>query len=182
MENIEDISLYKNSFEYSTMNILENFMNLIKIYDRNVTKNSELSKNIPQSLFLYFYYRGMSAIYIIFIKILKRTNNLELSYFHSEKAIYYYIEFFSQISNKNSFISLTCNDAVLFLYKKTIYKLRKVNNNDLKIEAEFSKLNTCLKILMLQLHKTSIVSVCSEIPDIAGKSHNDLEVMLSNLY
>ena len=95
MENIEDISLYKNSFEYSTMNILENFMNLIKIYDRNVTKNSELSKNIPQSLFLYFYYRGMSAIYIIFIKILKRTNNLELSYFHSEKAIYYYIEFFS---------------------------------------------------------------------------------------
>ena len=129
MENIGDVKLYKNYLEYSNLNILENFMNLVKIYDTNVTKNNDLIQNISKSHFEYFYFRGINALLIIFVKILKRTNNLKLTYFHTEKAIYYYIEFFSQISNRNSFISLTCNDAILFLYKKTIYKLSKFNPN-----------------------------------------------------
>jgi hypothetical protein len=129
MENIGDVKLYKNYLEYSNLNILENFMNLVKIYDTNVTKNNDLIQNISKSHFEYFYFRGINALLIIFVKILKRTNNLKLTYFHTEKAIYYYIEFFYQISNRNSFISLTCNDAILFLYKKTIYKLSKFNPN-----------------------------------------------------
>lgn len=183
MDNIEDISLYKNKLEYTTLNILDNFINLIKIYDTNVTKTVKLTQNIPRSIYSNFYFRGINALLIIFMKILNRTNNLELAYFHSEKAIYYYIEFFSQISNKNNFISLTCNDAVLFLYKKTIYKLSKFNssNNDPKTNAEFAKLNMCLKIIIMQLHNSSIASVATEVPDIASKSHAELETIFSTL-
>jgi hypothetical protein len=183
MDNIEDIALYKNKLEYKLNNILDNFMNLVKIYDTNVNKNNDLLQNISTSIYSNFYFRGLNALLIIFIKILTRTNNLELAYFHTEKGIYYYIEFFSQISNKNNFISLTCNDAVLFLYKKTIYKLSKFDilNNHPKEEAIIAKLNICLKIIILQLHNSSIASISSEIPDIASKSYEELEAIFSTL-
>jgi hypothetical protein len=78
---------------------------------------------------------------------------------------------------------LTCNDAVLFLYKKTIYKLSKFDilNNHPKEEAIIAKLNICLKIIILQLHNSSIASISSEIPDIASKSYEELEAIFSTL-
>ena len=179
MDNIEDITLYKNKLEYSILNILKNFINLIKIYDTNVTKNNELKQNIPQFIYSNFYYRGINALLIIFMKILNRTNNLELAYFHSEKAIYYYIEFFSQISNKNNFISLTCNDAIIFLYKKSIYRLsRFVSESD--NQEQFKTLNICLKIIVLMVKSNqSIEEIEAELPDLNTKSFHDLEEVLA---
>ena len=38
MDNIEDISLYKNKLEYTTLNILDNFINLIKNHINTIHK------------------------------------------------------------------------------------------------------------------------------------------------
>ena len=65
MDNIEDISLYKNKLEYTTLNILDNFINLIKIYDTNVTKTVKSTQNIPRSIYSNFYFRGINALLII---------------------------------------------------------------------------------------------------------------------
>ena len=54
------------------------------------------------------------------------TKNLDLSFYHSQKAYYFYIEFIEQISDENViFLQLSSRDAILFVYKKTIYEINQ---------------------------------------------------------
>tara|TARA_Y100000591_G_C21734859_1_gene646061 strand:+ start:26 stop:820 length:795 start_codon:yes stop_codon:yes gene_type:complete len=60
----------------------------------------------------------------IFLNLLLYTNNLDLTYHNTQRALYYYIEFISQISDdEHSFLNLSSHDAKLFIYKKTIYEI-----------------------------------------------------------
>ena len=52
------------------------------------------------------------------------TNNLDLTYNNTQRALYYYIEFISQISDdEHSFLNLTSHDATMFIYKKTLFEI-----------------------------------------------------------
>ena len=52
--------------------------------------------------------------------LLLYTRNLELSIYHTQKSILYYIEFIGQIGDDNhSFLKLNSKDATLFVFKKT---------------------------------------------------------------
>ena len=62
-------------------------------------------KNVMNVLFLY-------------------TRNTELIYKHLNKSFLYYIEFIEQIGEEgNSFLQLSSKDAMLFVYKKTIFDI-----------------------------------------------------------
>jgi hypothetical protein len=91
-----------------------------------------LSENIYIKNLLYFKFiliRGLETISTIFRLILFFTKNISLAIYHSQKAFYVYIEFIEQISDvQNSFLQLTSRDAVLFVYKKTIFEI----NNEFK--------------------------------------------------
>jgi hypothetical protein len=50
---------------------------------------------------------------------------MSFTYYHCEKGIYYFTEFISQIENENSFLKLSSIDAIIFVYKKTIYNINK---------------------------------------------------------
>jgi hypothetical protein len=82
--------------------------------------------------------RGLETIMHVFSIIFYYTKNLELTFYHSQKAYYYYVEFIEQISDDNiSFLQLTSRDAILFVYKKTIFDINneyKKNIQELKIE------------------------------------------------
>ena len=60
-----------------------------------------------------------------FYLLLHYTNNVTFTYYHCEKGIYYFTEFISQIENENSFLKLSSIDAIIFVYKKTIYNINK---------------------------------------------------------
>ena len=48
-----------------------------------------------------------------------------------EKSIYLYIEFIEQINQtENSFLEFNSRDATQYVYKKTIYELKKKYKND----------------------------------------------------
>jgi hypothetical protein len=52
-----------------------------------------------------------------------------MAYYHSQKAFYYYTEFIGQITgDQNVFLQLTSRDAMMFVYKKTIFEI----HNDYK--------------------------------------------------
>ena len=97
MENISDSNNYFKNLNYSVENIINNYLNLLKTYV-NHTKKHETNIGITNKT-QNFYNRGIQMLMIIFMIMLKKTNNLELTYYHCEKAIFYYIEFYSQISN-----------------------------------------------------------------------------------
>jgi lipopolysaccharide export LptBFGC system permease protein LptF len=64
------------------------------------------------------------------------TKNLDLAFYHSQKAYYFYIEFIEQISDDNvTFLQLSSKDATTFVYKKTIYE---INNDYKKIATELT--------------------------------------------
>ena len=54
------------------------------------------------------------------------TKNIDLVSYHVQKAYYYYIEFISQINKEqHSFLQFNIKDAIMFIYKKTIFNLDK---------------------------------------------------------
>lgn len=176
LENLENNELYNSKLKNSNEIILKNFLNLITTYKKYILKNEEKGSS---SFLNVFFNRGLNALIIIFMSILKRTNSLELAYYHCEKSIYYYNEFFSQITNKNNFINVNCNDAIMFLYKKSIYRLANFKSES-KNQEQFKNLNVCLKIIILLIKsKQSIEEINSEIPSLISKSYEELEEILT---
>ena len=71
--------------------------------------------------------------------LLMYTKNLSLTYHNCEKSLFYYIEFIGQIGDDNhSFLQLSSKDAILFIYKKTIFDI----NNEYRKEFA-SIVDTC---------------------------------------
>ncbi len=122
---INDISNYKNKISAQDVNlfirkyyeIICDFINFM--YDKKETKDIT---NVE-----YTINRGISMIGHIFKFLTIYTKNIDLVAFHTKKAFLYYMEFMGQIGNdSNVFLKLTSKDAILFVYKKTIFDI--VNN------------------------------------------------------
>ena len=74
----------------------------------------------------YIYIKGLETIYHVFDNLIYYTKNIHLTRDYCQKAIYFYIEFVNQIMDEsNVFLKLNISDAVLFIYKKTIFDINK---------------------------------------------------------
>jgi hypothetical protein len=133
----------------------------------------------------YLKYILISAVkntFHIYSLLLLYTKNLELTIYHTQKSILYYIEFISQIGEDNhSFLKLTSKDATLFTFKKTIFEI----NNDYKKTFEE---NDETKIKFKILHEycayyNSILFNYIEHYDFKNKKIEDLKKdIFSKLY
>lgn len=101
---------------YYKNRIIIKYAALIKEYFQ-IMNHSELFKtmtDINPSLYI-----GINAINRVFEYMIMKTKNIEHAYFHSQKSYYYYLEYLEQIHKSD--MTLNHMDAVLFVYKKTIY-------------------------------------------------------------
>ena len=74
----------------------------------------------------YIIKKGIEMIEHIFNMLIFYTLNTELTYYHCEQAFIYFIEFIGQMNiNGDNSISLTTKDAILFVFKKTIFEISK---------------------------------------------------------
>ena len=77
--------------------------------------------------YLFMIQRGLETIKHCFKILFMYTKNIDLTMHHCKKAYCYYIEFIGQISeNSHTYLQLNSKDAILFVYKKTIFQI----NND----------------------------------------------------
>ena len=123
-ENFNDPNIYID-FESTTMttvSVANNYIKLLETFHLLFNKNI-VTKKIHYTDFIYK--QGMKCLNHIFILLFHYTNNLPFTYYHCEKGIYYFTEFISQIENENSFLKLSSIDAIIFVYKKTIYNINK---------------------------------------------------------
>jgi len=144
-ENFNDPLIYKKN-DGSTIphNILfNNYLNLLSTYHSLFAKNI-VAKNTKYKEYIYL--QGMKCLNHIFIILLQYTNNLSFTHYHCEKGIYYFTEFISQIENENSFLKLSSIDAIIFVYKKTIYNINKTLIDITKKEYVID-INNIIKIL-----------------------------------
>ena len=89
----------------------------------------------------YVIKKGGETIEHIFNFLLYYTLNPDLTYHHCEQGFIYYIEFIGQmITNGDSTgLGLTTKDAVLFVFKKTIFDISKEYRDTNPIKSEDDK-------------------------------------------
>jgi len=119
----------------------------------------------------------------IYTFLLLYTRNLELSIYHTQKSILYYIEFIGQIGDDNhSFLKLNSKDATLFVFKKTIFDVNqdfrkefKESNNSKEI---FNKLDSYITI-----YNNLIINTISNIEPKDNNILNQLQyIIFTKLY
>jgi len=116
-----NIDNYKPTISVQLHNILTKFLSVIFEY-LNIVTDKIVIKN--RQYFNFIVERGIETIIHVFTFIFYYTKNLELTYYHTQKAYYFYIEFIEQISDDNiTYLQLSSRDAITFVYKKTIYDI-----------------------------------------------------------
>jgi len=119
-------SNYKAVIDNSVSEILTKFVEVILEYMRFISEKI-IMKN--KSYYRFIFERGIETLIHVYSFIFYFTKNLALTFYHTQKAYYFYIEFIEQISDDNlTFLQLSSRDAILFVYKKTIFGL----NNEYK--------------------------------------------------
>ena len=115
--------------------------------------------------------RGLETMTHVFNYTLYCTKNLELTESYSEKSMFYYIEFISQINKISQdqpiFLHFTSKDAVVYVYKKTIYDIKNtliLESNDettIQIYKDVNLYTQLIKNIAMEqdnlLHKQSII-------------------------
>jgi hypothetical protein len=112
---------YKPNITNTLQEIITKFSDIVIEYMRFISEKIKI-KNKKHYIFIFE--RGIETLIHVFTMIFYYTKNLELTGYHTQKAFYFYIEFIEQISDDNiTFLQLSSRDAIVFVYKKTIYDL-----------------------------------------------------------
>lgn len=163
---------YKQELETEPILIVKKVSELILEYFKFISENMKL-KNSNFSKFIII--RGLDTLTSVFNFILLYTKNIDVTYFHCQKAFYFYIEFVSQISeDEKMFLQLSSRDASTYVYKKTIFE---INYNKPFVATDYTKQKIGNINYFVELYKTLILKL---IDDDIGNKHNLL--LLENLY
>lgn len=134
---------------------------------------------IQKSRYLqYILIKGIKNVFYIFNFLLLYTKNVELSFFHTQKSILYFIEFIGQIGDDtHNFLKL----ASLFIYKKTIFE---VNNDFRKIYEESDETKRKMELLHLYIKTyNNIIMKMIEKYDFKINTLEDFQhITVSHLY
>lgn len=119
--SLQDESIFNKELDATPQDIIANYKELVIEYYKFANENINVSN---RAFYEYIMNRGLDTITHVFITILYHTNNKEIVYYYTQKSIYLYIEFVNQISEIDKhFLKLTSRDAVIYVYKKTIFEL-----------------------------------------------------------
>lgn len=119
--SLQNIDNYFDRVDVSIEYILDKYIQIIMDYMKLVTDKIHIKK---KSYYKFIFTKGIETISSVFKYLLYFTKNIDLTYYHSQKSFYFYVEFIEQISNdQNSFLQLSCREATLFVYKKTIFEI-----------------------------------------------------------
>jgi len=155
-KTLNNTNNYKKDLSYSCIEILVKYSGIINEY---LTHIYEYNKNICSTKHNNIVIIGLNTITHVFKYLLLTTNNLELSYYHSQKAYYYYIEFMEQIgtisnpeltsNSSNIELNLNAKHASMFVYKQTIFDINRDFISSIKNEELNLKIDTYSKLIYI---------------------------------
>ena len=123
---LQNVGNYKVAISNTIEEIQDKYLSLISEYLLFIGEKISIS---DKTYYNFILTRGLITVSHVFNYILYYSKNINMAYYHGQKAFYYYVEFIGQITdNQNVFLQLSSRDAALFVYKKTIYEI----NNDYK--------------------------------------------------
>ena len=149
--SLYSIDNYKKTINVTINDIFEKYnLLIIEYFKLNITGNFIIS-------------RGLNTISHVFELMLFYTKNIDMTYYHSQKAFYFYGEFISQIiEDPNNYLQLSSKDATLFVYKKTIFEINAQIQKSVKILTELDK----TKMDILNSYVTILKTICeNKVPE-----------------
>jgi hypothetical protein len=182
---------YKSSIENSISEILNKFVSVIVEYMRFIS-DKIVMKN--KNYYTFIFEKGIETIIHVFTIIFYYTKNLELTFYHTQKAYYFYTEFIEQISNDNiNFLKLNSRDAIMFVYKKTIFdisneykkNIQEPTNDEKKILSIFETYTNIYKSIVLFIlnnnnfnydNKIEYINICCSSIEITSMTLNKNKV------
>ena len=112
---------YNKSLDSSNKLILRSYANIVSEYLLHISDNIVVQN---KNYFSFVVKRGLETIKHVFNILLLYTKNLDLTIHHTKKSYLFYVEFIGQIGQDNhSYLQLNSKDAILFVYKKTIFDI-----------------------------------------------------------
>jgi len=130
--SLQNADNYNKVLSSTLSDVFIKYVNLINEFIIQCCENLYV-KNINYNR--YIIKKGVETLSHVFKMLLLYSMNLELTYHHCHKSLFYYIEFIGQISGDNqNLLQLTLKDSTLFVYKKTIFDI----NNEIRNKFDMS--------------------------------------------
>jgi len=169
---------YKKELDTEISDVVQKISQLFIDYYKFITENIKLKKSTFSRFIII---RGLDTIVNVFNYILLYTKNIDLVYFHCQKAFYFYVEFVGQISeDEKMFLQLTSRDATTYVYKKTIFEIdnnMKKNNEEV---SDYTRLKIDIINLYIDLYKTLLFKIIND--DFTNiKNLENIEVIYKKL-
>jgi len=168
--SLQNSENYKSLLENSINDVIERYILLICEYMRFIVENIKV-KN--KGYFKFILIRGLETITHVFKNILYYGKNLEMAYYHGQKAFYYYVEFIGQISEEqHQYLQLSSRDATMYVYKKTIFEITNECKKhstyiDQELETKLNGIN-----IHIQLYKNLIQYFLANEKNLCDETFN----------
>ena len=174
--NIHLIENYKNDIEINEKVIFFKYITIIQDFIQSCLENIFIKNKL---YYKYILTSGVKMLNKIFNLLLLYTNNIELTQYHSSKALFYYIEFISQIGDEgNAFLKLNSNDAYLFILKKTVYEINDDYRKNFKQSENSVNINN-LKDKYISIYNSIIFNIINnfDINDYDNNNNNNIDLL-----
>jgi hypothetical protein len=148
---------FNKNLDPEISDIVKKLSELFIDYFKFIIENIKLKKT---NFSRFIITRGLDTIINVFNHILFYTKNLDVTYFHCQKAFYFYVEFVGQISeDEKIFLQLSSRDASTYVYKKTIFEINnetRKNNEDI---SDYIRLKLDIINSYVDLYKTLLLKL-----------------------
>lgn len=119
--SLNDTDNFNSELTVSVEEVMNKYTELLVEYINFILENVKIKKFEYANFIIN---RGFNTITHVFNNTLYYTRNLDLTYFHCQKAFYFYVEFICQISEAEKlFLQLSSRDAATYVYKKTLFEI-----------------------------------------------------------
>jgi hypothetical protein len=126
-------------------------------YFKFIVENVKLKKT---NFSRFIITRGLDTIINVFNHILFYTKNIDVTYFHCQKAFYFYVEFVGQISqDEKMFLQLSSRDASTYVYKKTIFEINNETRKNNEYISDYTRLKLDIINSYIELYKTLLLKL-----------------------
>jgi len=175
--SLNNVENYKTVLNYSVNDILNKHNLLIIEYFKFITEKVNLKNNACNKFIII---RGLETVSHVFNNILYYTKNIDLAFYHGQKAFYFYVEFIEQISDdQHTFLQLNSRDASMFVYKKTIFDINNEYRKNMDIESTSKHYSEHFDIL--QIHTNIFKAILSFLIHKCNFSSNEKNLFINNV-
>jgi hypothetical protein len=171
---------------------LNTYLDIIIEYLDAMKGSTFITANLDREFLIYTGFRAITHIFQINYVY---TNDLDTSFYSSQKAYIFYLEYLEQMEKTNMSHDLNYTDAIQFLYSKTISQLTP--NVNMKSTVEYARISKLIDIIlwsggMRTLKKKTImncfqvnydaVTYCIEISQLRKMDNAEYEIFISDMY